>query len=37
VTEMIISSWKECQLVSIEDPLHSQDIKSLRQLKEVSH
>jgi hypothetical protein len=36
VTEMIIGSWKECQLVSLEDPLHPQDIKTLRQLKEVS-
>jgi hypothetical protein len=35
VAEMIITNWKENQLLSIEDPLHPEDIKALRHLKEV--
>jgi len=33
VVENIISQWKEFEVVAIEDPLHVQDIPSLRNLK----
>jgi L-alanine-DL-glutamate epimerase-like enolase superfamily enzyme len=36
VAEMIIANWKEYQLISIDDPLHPEDIASLRHLKEVT-
>jgi hypothetical protein len=36
VVESVITQFKESECISIEDPLHVQDVDSLRVLKDVS-